>query len=173
MGLRQHTTWIFGLQYLVSEHIYCIIYCFVGIVCQNYAMQRGGKNEISQTFQPIQQSYNLIKLNIDSDHISSDRQNKEHIRENRTKNRTNNRQNRMLQKNPNILLFIRLELYRITRPNSFVFILQNNQTEMALLGQTVLPPEPFPFFENTRFLVFCSRGLSKWACCCPHDGQNL
>ena len=104
---------------------------------------------------------------------NSDRQNKEHIRENRTKNRTNNRQNRILQKNPNILLFIRLELYRITRPNSFVFILQNNQTEMALLGQTVLPPEPFPFFENTRFLVLCSRGLSKWACCCPHDGQNL
>ena len=104
---------------------------------------------------------------------TSDRQNKEHIRENRTKNRTNNRQNRMLQKTPNILLFIRLELYRITRPNSFVFILQNNQTEMALLGQTVLPPEPFPFFENTRFLVLCSRGLSKWACCCPHDGQNL
>ena len=103
----------------------------------------------------------------------SDRQNKEHIRENRTKNRTNNRQNRILQKTPNILLFIRLELYRITRPNSFVFILQNNQTEMALLGQTVLPPEPFPFFENTRFLVLCSRGLSKWACCCPHDGQNL
>ena len=104
---------------------------------------------------------------------NSDRQNNEHIRENRTKNRTNNRQNRMLQKTPNILLFIRLELYRITRPNSFVFILQNNQTEMALLGQTVLPPEPFPFFENTRFLVLCSRGLSKWACCCPHDGQNL
>ena len=66
---------------------------------------------------------------------TSDRQNKEHIRENRTKNRTNNRQNRMLQKNPNILLFIRLELYRITRPNSFVFILQNNQTEMALEGE--------------------------------------
>ena len=105
--------------------------------------------------------------------LTSDRQNKEHIRENRTKNRTNNRQNRILQKNPNILLFIRLELYRITRPNSFVFILQNNQTEMALLGQTVLPPEPFPFFENTRFLVLCSRGLSKWACCFPHDGQNL
>ena len=103
----------------------------------------------------------------------SDRQNKEHIRENRTKNRTNNRQNRILQKNLNILLFIRLELYRITRPNSFVFILQNNQTEMALLGQTVLPPEPFPFLENTRFLVLCSRGLSKWACCFPHDGQNL
>ena len=127
--------------------------------------------------------------------MTSDRQNKEHIRENRTKNRTNNRQNRMLQKNPNILLFIRLELYRITRPNSFVFILQNikrkwlwrenhlsqfvvlmstrDSEKDSLLGQTVLPPEPFPFFENTRFLVLCSRGLSKWACCCPHDGQNL
>ena len=39
------------------------------------------------------------------------------------------------KKTPNILLFIRLELYRITRPNSFVFILQNNQTEMVLEGE--------------------------------------
>ena len=60
----------------------------------------------------------------------SDRQNNEHIRENRTKNRTNIRQNRILQKNPNIFFFILLELYWIIRPSIFVLILQNNQTEL-------------------------------------------
>ena len=60
----------------------------------------------------------------------SDRQNNEHIRENRTKNRTNIRQNRILQNNPNIFFFILLELYWIIRPSIFVLILQNNQTEL-------------------------------------------
>ena len=60
----------------------------------------------------------------------SDRQNNEHIRENRTKNRTNIRQNRILQKPPNIYFFILLELYWIIRLNISVLILQNNQTEL-------------------------------------------
>ena len=62
--------------------------------------------------------------------ISSDRQNNEHIRENRTKNRTNIRQNRILQNNPNIFFFILLELYWIIRLNISVLIFQNNQTEL-------------------------------------------
>ena len=62
--------------------------------------------------------------------LVSDRQNNEHIRENRIKNRTNIRQNRILQNNPNIFFFILLELYWIIRLNISVLILQNNQTEL-------------------------------------------
>ena len=66
--------------------------------------------------------------NVSSTKMASDRQNNEHIRENRTKNRTNIRQNRILQKNPNIFLFILLEFYRIIRSNIFIFILSNQIT---------------------------------------------
>ena len=78
-------------------------------------------------------SHTDMRDRLNWDHIetiSSDRQNNEHIRENRTKNRTNIRQNRILQNNPNIFFFILLELYWIIRPSIFVLILQNNQTEL-------------------------------------------
>ena len=75
-------------------------------------------------------SWKEISLKIVKCFMISDRQNNEHIRENRTKNRTNIRQNRILQKLQNIFLFILLELYWIIRQNIFVFILQNNQTKL-------------------------------------------